>query len=116
MKKTVLLLLTTLVLLCAATAVFAHPPKAISVGWDAGNQILNVSAEHNVNDPAKHYVLSMTIFEGNKQLLQKQYTSQSSPEKFEDSVALKGIASGTVLRIQLVCNIMGSQETEFRIP
>lgn len=110
------LLLAVAILVFAATMALAHPPKSISASWDAANQILNVSAEHNVNDPVKHYVLSMTILDGNKQLILKQYDRQASAEKFQDSVSLQGVASGTVLRIQLVCNIMGSQETEFRIP
>ena len=99
-----------------ADAAFAHPPKDIVVSWDKGNEILTVLANHNVNDPAKHYILSMTIFDGNKQLLLKQYTSQTSAEHFKDSVVLKGLPSGTKLRVQLVCNIMGSEETTFIVP
>ena len=46
----------------------------------------------------------------------KQYTKQDSAEGFSDSVILKGLKSGTKLRIQLACNIMGSKEVEFTIP
>lgn len=116
MKKISMTVLILAVALLTAATAFAHPPKSISVSWDASSQILNVTAEHSVNDQAKHYVLSLTIFEGNKQLLQKQYSSQSSAERFSDSVALKGVPSGTKIRIQVVCNIMGATETEFTIP
>lgn len=114
-KKTIPVLALVIILITAAAA-FAHPPKSISASWDASTNILNVTAQHSVNDPAKHYVLSLTIFEGNKQLIQKQYTSQSSADQFRDSVALDGFTSGTVIRIQAVCNIMGSAEREFTIP
>ena len=115
-KKTITAFVCAIILVVAAAVAFAHPPKAISAAWDASNQMLNISAEHSVNDPAKHYVLNMTIFQGGKQLLQKQYTSQATAQKFQDSVALKGMSSGTKIRIQVVCNIMGSTETEFTIP
>lgn len=105
-----------MIVLAAVAVAFAHPPKSISASWDSANSILNVTVQHNVNDPAKHYVLSLTIFEGNKQLLQKQYTRQTSSEEFRDSIALSGLSSGTKIRIQVVCNIMGSTEKEFTIP
>lgn len=114
-KRAMTVLILAVTLLTAATA-FAHPPKSVSASWDASGQILNVTAEHSVNDQAKHYVLSLTIFEGNKQLLQKQYSSQNSAERFSDRVALKGVPSGTKIRVQVVCNIMGATETEFTIP
>lgn len=116
MKKIAITALICALALIAATSAFAHPPKSLSVKWNAAGQILDISADHSVNDPEKHYVLSLTVFEGSKHLLQKQYTKQVSMEQFRDSVALKGLSSGTTVRIQVVCNIMGSVETEFTIP
>lgn len=104
------------VMVLASGSAFAHPPKNISATWDASGETLNVTAQHNVNDPNKHYILVMSIIEGNKQLVLKQYTKQGSSEGFSDSVILKGLKSGARLRIQLACNIMGSKEIEFTIP
>lgn len=100
----------------AAGAAYAHPPKNIDAEWNNDDSILTVTAKHNVNDPEKHYILSMSIYEGNNQLIQKQYTKQDSAEGFKDSVVLTGIPSGTKLRIQVLCNIMGSAEAEFTVP
>ncbi len=116
MKKTIVLLTALALIIISASAVFAHPPKIGRVAWNQAQETLNVSAQHNVNDPEKHYILTLTVFEGNRQLLLKQYTRQGSADGFSDSIILKGIKSGAKLRIQLVCNIMGSSETEFLVP
>lgn len=118
MKKISIAALILAVALLTATAAFALSPKNISVSWNASNNTLKVTADHSVKDPSLHYVKSMTIFLGSKQLKQKQYSSQSSAEQFSDTVTLnlKMLPPGTKIRIRLVCNIKGSAETEFRIP
>lgn len=116
MKKKAIIALVSAFALFSAAVAFAHPPKSISAAWNASQNKLTVTAAHNVNDASKHYVLNLTIFEGNKQLLQKQYTSQTSEDVFSDSFVLEGVPSGTKIRIQAVCNIMGAAETEFTIP
>lgn len=113
-KKAMFALILAFALFTCAVA-FAHPPKAVSASWNASNNKLTVTAEHSVNDASKHYVLNLTIFDGNKQLLQKQYSSQASVDGFNDSFILEGLPSGKTIRIQLVCNIMGATETEFTI-
>lgn len=115
-KRAVVVLALTFVLALFAVAASAHPPKNLSASWDAAGKKLTVTAEHSVNDASKHFVLGLTIFEGNKQILQKQYTSQSSAGGFSDSFVLQRMPSGTKIRIQVVCNIMGSAEMEYVIP
>ncbi|MDO5562491.1 MAG: hypothetical protein Q4F74_02655 [Synergistaceae bacterium] len=116
MKKFAIITTALAFLVLSACGAFAHPPKDVSVSWNKSQEMLSITSHHNVNDPAKHYILSLTILDGNRQVLTKQYTKQGSPETFTDSISLKGMKSGTKLRVQLVCNIMGSKETEFIIP
>lgn len=116
MKKTLIYAITALLILASAGSSFAHPPKNAKAVWDKASETLTVTAEHSVNDPVKHYILTLTVFEGNKQLLLKQYDKQGDPAKFSDSVILKGLKPGSHLRVQLVCNIMGSTEFEITIP
>jgi len=117
MKKIMtMLLIASVLVVISAGSVFAHPPKPASVSWDQAKGTLNISAQHRVNDPEKHYILTLTVFEGNRQLLLKQYSRQDSKDGFNDSVILKNVKPGSKIRIQLVCNIMGSSETEFTIP
>jgi len=116
MKKILIYVIAMLLIVGSASSVFAHPPKNASVSWDKATETLTVTADHSVNDPAKHYILTLTVFEGNNQLLLKQYDKQNSPTGFSDKVILKGLKSGSVVRVQLVCNIMGSTEAEIKIP
>ena len=116
MKKLRILLLAALFAAVACTAAFAHPPKDVVCSWNAQNSTLTVSATHEVKAPAKHFVLTMTLLENGKQIVFKQYTKQDSAEKFTDSVLLKGMKSGTKLRVILMCNIMGSVESDYIIP
>lgn len=115
MKKILIYVIAMLLVVVSASVVFAHPPRNANAVWDKATETLTVTADHNVNDPTKHYVLTLTVFEGNKQLLLKQYDKQNSSAGFSDSVILKGLKSGSVVRVQLVCNIMGSTETEITI-
>ena len=116
MKKTLIYAITALLILVSAGSSFAHPPKNANAVWDKASETLTVTAEHSVNDPIKHYILTLTVFEGNKQLLLKQYDKQGDPGGFSDRVILKGLKSGSHVRVQLVCNIMGSTESEITIP
>lgn len=115
MKKTTMFFAIAAALFLTAGIARAHPPKDIAATWDKAHETLHITAQHSVNDPNKHFVLTMTVLEGNQQLLMKQYSQQGSAEQFSDTVLLKGLKSGTKLRVQLVCNIMGSQETEVTI-
>lgn len=115
MKKIFVSLMVLALIFVSAGIVFAHPPKNIDVAWNRSTETLTVSSAHVVNDPEKHYILTLTVFENNKQLLLKQYTRQGTADKFSDSVILKGLTPGAKIRIQLVCNIMGSRETEFTV-
>lgn len=116
MKKIAILLTAVSILFVLSCTAFAHPPKSITASWNASQETLTVTAEHSVEDAAKHYILSLTILDGTKQLVMKQYSKQNSTDGFSDSLILKGMKSGTKLRIQLVCNIMGSKELQYIIP
>lgn len=116
MKKTLIYAITALLILVSAGSAFAHPPKNANLVWDKATKTLTVTSEHSVNDPVKHYILTLTVFEGNKQLLLKQYNRQGEPGRFSDSVILQELKPGSVVRVQLVCNIMGSTESEITIP
>lgn len=116
MKKFAILLASISILLAFSCSAFAHPPKSISASWNASQETLSVTAEHSVEDAAKHYILSLTVLDGTKQVVMKQYSKQGSTDGFSDDVILKGMKPGTKLRIQLVCNIMGSKELQYTIP
>ena len=117
MKRIITALLFAVLLAAAtASAAFAHPPKDITCSWDAASSTLHVTANHVVDDPAKHFVLTMAVLQGQNKLAFKQYDKQGAPDKFSDSVVLKGVKSGATVKVTLLCNIMGTAETEYKLP
>ena len=72
--------------MAAASAALAHPPKSVSCSWNGQTSTLTVTASHEVNDAAKHYVLTLTVLENGKQIVFKQYSKQDSAAQFSDSV------------------------------
>ena len=93
MKKIAILLTAVSILFVLSCTAFAHPPKSITASWNASQETLSVTAEHSVEDAAKHYILSLTILDGTKQLVMKQYSKQNSTDGFSDSLILKGMKS-----------------------
>lgn len=102
-------------LVLSATAAFAIPPENIVLSWDSSSSTLSVTADHPVNDGTKHYIMAMYITSDGKQILTKEYRSQPSLEVFSDSVRLEGAAPGSVITVELVCNIMGNAKKEITL-
>ena len=96
-------------IIMTAAAAFAHPPEDLSLTWNKADNTLSVTASHIVNNKTKHYIMSLLVTDGNKQLLLKKYNQQSSDTQFSDKVVLQGVKPGTTLTVELTCNIMGSQ-------
>lgn len=63
-----------------AGAAFAHPPTDVNAVWNKDNGTLTVTAAHQVNDRTKHYVMTLVVKEGSKQLQMKN-TRNSNPTK-----------------------------------
>lgn len=99
----------------SAAAAFAHPPTDISASWDKGSGTLSVTAQHPVNDRTKHFIMTMTVMDGNKQVLLKKYTEQPTNAGFSDKVQLKDVKPGDKLTIELTCNIMGGAAKELTV-
>ena len=69
LKKIATIIAVLSFLVLAGNPAAAHPPKEVTVSWDASSDTLTVNALHSVNDPAKHYILVMSIIEATDSLL-----------------------------------------------
>ena len=115
MKTRKIYVLFFLLLLLSAAAAYALPPDNMVLSWDSSTGTLSVTADHPVNDGTKHYIMAMYISSDGNQMLTKEYHSQPSKEIFSDSVRLEGAAPGTVVTVELVCNIMGNAKKEITL-
>ena len=105
------ILLFALAAALTASAAYAQPPSNVSAVWNRDSATLTVTANHPVKDPAKHFVMLLTVKNGDKQIFSKKYTQQQSAETFKDTVPLTGVIQGDRITVQLVCNIMGETQT-----
>lgn len=112
MKYTKIFAAAAFAAVMTAGAAFAHPPTDINAAWDGGSKTLTVTASHPVNDKTKHFIMSMVVKDGSKQLLNKRYDAQGSEQGFSDKVQLNGVKPGDKLTVQLTCNIMGDGSKE----
>lgn len=115
-KNIVLCVVIVLLTVMSSSVAFAHPPKDIKLVWNGNTKTLDVTSTHTVSDNAKHYVLTLTVFKNNKQILLKQYDQQIDMSKFSDSILLQEVEAGSIIRVNLICNIMGTAEAEITIP
>ncbi len=93
----------------------AHPPANIKLSWDGAGQTLAITADHAVNDRTKHFVMSLTVSGPSGQIAAERYESQATNEGYAASVKLDGVKPGDRLKVELVCNIMGSATKEITI-
>ena len=102
-------------LMLFASSALAHPPKDVSLGWDASG-VLTVKAEHKVEDPGKHYISKVIVFVNDKIAAQKEYSSQQSADGFSDTFSLGAQQPGTKISAEVFCVIMGSKSASIVTP
>jgi hypothetical protein len=98
-----------------ANAASAHPPKGVSLSWGLNGQ-LAVNVDHSVNDPQKHYINKIIVYVNDGIAVQKEYTLQSSDAGQSDVFALGALPSGTNIKVEAFCVIMGSASGVTTVP
>lgn len=114
-RKKILLALLAVTILGLASVAFAHPPKAVNLAWNA-NGTLTVTVDHPVNDPQKHYINKIIVYVNDKIATQKEYQSQGSATGFTDTFQLGALPSGTKIKAEAFCIIMGSSTGSITAP
>ncbi|MEF8847739.1 MAG: hypothetical protein V5A68_01230, partial [Candidatus Thermoplasmatota archaeon] len=105
MKKTNLLITAIVVMSLAATNVSAHPPQDMDLTYDKDSNVLEVSIAHSV-PPAGHYVNRLVITKNDVQVIEEEYSSQTSDE-FTKSFTIDA-EIGDEITVTAYCNIQGS--------
>jgi hypothetical protein len=90
----------------AATAA-AHPPKEVRLEWNPSGELAVIIA-HSVDNPGKHYVYRIAVYVDNKMAATRDYQSQASADGLTDVFSLGPLPSGTNLKAEAYCVIMGS--------
>lgn len=98
-----------------AAAAFAHPPKSISLLWNPDGT-LTVTLDHQVNDPQKHFINKITIYVNDKIVATKEYQTQANANGFTETFQLGAQPSGTSIKAEASCIIMGSNTGSLIVP
>ena len=115
MKKLSVLLFSVVCFIVSAGSAFAHPPKSVTLSWNPSGA-LGVNVSHSVNDPVKHYVYRIIVYVNNNRVAQKEYNSQPNGDGLTDTFSLGALPSGTTIKAEAFCVIMGSTTGSLTVP
>ncbi len=111
--RTILVVGIVLTVLCIPAS--AHSPSNLVLSYDPAKGELQATLTHRVEDPATHYVRSVSVEEdGGPMLRVTEYTDQPSHDIFTYSYPLP-IAPGTRVRVTGECNVAGEIQRDLVI-
>ncbi len=109
--------LAALLLLTAAlpVATRAHPAASIEHGFDMESKTLTLKVMHPTPKTDMHYLSSLKISLGDKELVTQYFTVQTDNQALEVKYVLPGLKAGDKLTVDTVCNVGGKYSAEIAI-
>jgi len=107
MRKLLLSLAMSGVLLCLAVVAQAHPPSDIKLAFNATTKILTVTALHDVKDPAKHYINKVTVAVNGMPMVTQNFMSQTNKVAQISQYTIIDAMPGDAISVNAVCNYRG---------
>lgn len=111
MKKAIFLALLVLL----AVSLVAHPASSMDLSYDAKTKLLTVNFDHSVKNPADHFISTMTIKVGGKDVIDQILSAQESATGGSLVYKLLGVKSGTVIEAISSCNKTGKKTTKLTV-
>lgn len=104
-----------ILLLAFAASLAAHPASNIALNYDAKTQLLTVSFEHSVKNPADHFINNVTIKIGGKEVISQTLSSQEMASGGSLVYKLHRLAPGTQIEAVSNCNKMGKKSAKLTL-
>lgn len=92
----------------------AHPPKEVTLSYDAAAKILKVKILHTSPMPSWHYIKTVNIEQNKKPLASYTYESQPGKE-FTYEYAVTALPGDTLV-VTAACNMYGTRTESLTIP
>ena len=92
----------------------AHPPKSVTLAYDANAKVLRVTILHPSFAPSWHYIKMVTIEKNKKPLTSYPYQNQPGDE-FTYSYEIS-VVPGDILVVSAFCSMYGSRTEMIKIP
>lgn len=93
---------------------FAHPPKKVTLSYDAPTKILKVTILHASFTPSWHYIKTVTIAKNKQAAVSYAYTSQPGDE-FTYTYEIPAVPGDTFV-VNAYCSMYGSRTESLTIP
>jgi len=93
---------------------FAHPPKSVTLTYDAATQMLKVTIIHSSLAPNWHYIKSVVVEKNKKPVESYPYKSQPGDE-FAYTYEIPA-SPGDTFVVNVYCNMYGSRTESLTIP
>ena len=108
MKKKCLII--SIIILTAASSLYAHPPSDIIISFDARSKILKAKILHNVSNPNSHFIKKVDVSLNGKEILSQQFSRQESTFSQTVSYLIPDASSQDKLTVEAYCSISGKLE------
>jgi hypothetical protein len=108
MKKHIIIAVICLL----ALGLWAHPASNIGLNFDVKTQILSVDFDHQVKNPADHYISSIVIKINAKDAIVHNLSAQETAQGGSLVYKLIGVKAGTQIEAISTCNKTGKKSTK----
>jgi hypothetical protein len=102
-------------LLLSLALVRGHSPSGMEITYDAEEMVLTLVVDHQVGNPTNHYVRTVRIYEGNRELVIQEMNRQDDAGSVTLIYRLPDAETGMVLTVEADCNRVGTISQEFII-
>jgi desulfoferrodoxin (superoxide reductase-like protein) len=92
----------------------AHPPKSITLSYDAQKKLLTVAITHPSFFPSKHYIKSVEISVNGKNVKSSSYSNQPSSEPITYTYQVDA-ATGDEISVVATCNMFGTADASIKV-
>lgn len=105
----------TAILTLIALGLFAHPASSASLSFDAKTQLLTLNFEHQVKNPADHFISMVVIKVAGKTLVTQNLNAQETATGGSLVYKLPGVKSGVVIEAVTTCNKTGNKSAKLTV-
>ena len=107
--------LVILVLLVSGSALFAHPPKAITLKYDIDSKTLDVIIIHKSKNITRHYIDEIRVFINKEERILQKFKAQTDEYRQVVSYILPDMALNTRITVMVKCSVYGSDKESIYI-
>jgi desulfoferrodoxin (superoxide reductase-like protein) len=94
---------------------YCHPPSDIIITFDKGTKIVKAVIQHNVQNPAKHFIYKVDVSVNGNGIIEHKISQQDNNENQTVEYKLPDVKEGDTIGVEGYCNISGALEKEIKI-